>query len=116
LEFNTESRKQQIAGKNISDTVPSFLSPKTFSIFVDSIASTQNYVDGKFSTLLASVPCRGGLFGDFITYPVIAPFFKRLNTEYIPKLTLIVKDENNVVVWSSQPMTFVLEVRDSHTS
>jgi len=39
-----------------------------------------------------------------------------LNTGYIPKLTLTVKDENNVVVWSNQPMTFVLEARDSHTS
>jgi len=55
----------------------------TTSMSVDSIDSIQNYVDGKFSTLLASVPCRGGFFGDFVTYSVIAPFFKRLNTGYI---------------------------------
>jgi len=39
-----------------------------------------------------------------------------LNTGYIPKLTLTVKDEYNAVVRSNQPMPFVLEVRDSHTS
>jgi len=59
LGFDSESERELIVGKNISNTVPSFFSPKTFSIFVDSIDSTQNYVDGKFSTLLASVPCRG---------------------------------------------------------
>jgi len=56
--FNSESVRKLIAGKNISDTVPSFLTPKAFNIFLNGVDPTQNYVDGKFSTLLASVPCR----------------------------------------------------------
>jgi len=109
LGFNTESRRQQIAGKNISDTIPSFLTPKTLNIFVDSVDSTENYVDGRFSTLLESVPCRGGQFGDYITYPVLKPLFKTLCNGYISKLNVTVKDENDSVVRSNQPMTLFLK-------
>jgi len=70
LGFNTESRRQQITGRNVSDTTPTFLTPRTLNLFVDSVDSTENYVDGKFSTLLANVPCKGGQFGDYITHPV----------------------------------------------
>jgi len=113
LRFNTKSRRQQITGKNINDTVPSFLTHGTLSIFVDSIDSTENYVDGKFSTLLANVPCRGGQFGDYITYPVLNPLFKRLCNGYISELNVTVKDERGSALQSNQPKTFVFEVRDS---
>jgi len=40
---------------NAADMVPSFLNAKTFLTFLDDIDPTQNYVDGKFSTLIVSV-------------------------------------------------------------
>jgi len=94
-----------------TDTVPSFLNPKMFEICLDGIDPTQNYVDGKFSTLLASLPCKGRLFGDLIVYSVPVPFFKKLNAFYVNQLTLTDKDEANKVIStgsSGKPMTFVL--------
>jgi len=113
LGFNRESRRQQITGRNVSDTTPTFLTPRTLNLFVDSVDSTENYVDGKSSTLLASVSCRGGQFGDYITHPIVNPLFKRLCNRYISELTLTIKDENDSPLHSNQPMTFVFEVRAS---
>jgi len=112
LVFNTQSRRRQTTGKNISDTTPTFLTPRTLDIFATSVDPTLNYVDGKFSTLLASVPCRGGQFGDYVTYPVLNPLFKRLCPVYISELTLSVKDENDSPVQSNQPMIFIFEVKE----
>jgi len=111
LGFNTEARKQQITGKNISDTTPIFLTPRTLNLFVDSVDSRNNYVDGNFSTLLASVPYRDGQFGDYITHPIVNPLFKRLCNGYISELTVTVKDDKDSPVRSNQPMTLVFEVR-----
>jgi len=116
LGFNTKSRREQITGKNISDTTPTFLTPRTLNLFVHSVDSRNNHADGKFSTLLARVPCSGGKFGDYITHLIINPLFKRLCNEFISELTVSVKDENDSPVQSNQPMTFVFEVRGSHTS
>jgi len=102
-------------GKNISDTVPTFRTPRALNIFVDSVDTRNNYVDGKFSTLLASVPCSGGKIGDYITHTVVNPLFKRLCNGYISELTLTVKDENDSVVQSNQSMTFVFEVKECST-
>jgi len=95
------------------DALKDIIGREVSNIFIDSVDTRNNYADGKFSMLFTSVPCSGGKFGDYITHIVVNPLFKRLCNGYISELNVTVNDENDSVVQSNQPMTFVFEVRES---
>ena len=83
---------------------------KSLYIHLEQLNTSQNYLDGKPSTLLAVIPIENKDFGDIITVRFEHPEYKCLINDTISELTLEIRDENNKKIINHLPTSCVLEI------
>ena len=98
------------AGTYEGDRPINFASTKTLYLYLEQINTTDNYVDGAPSTLLATVGLGCHSFGDIATVRVGRPDFKCLRGDTVGELKVVIKDDTGRPLDNHNlPITVVLE-------
>jgi hypothetical protein len=85
---------------------------KSLYIHLEQLNSSDNYLDGSPSKVLAVIPVENKQFGDIISVRFEHPEFKRLTHGAITELKLEVKDTNNKTIDNhGLPISVVLEIK-----
>ena len=71
---------------------------KELRVFLDQINTTNNFLDGKPSTLLGAIPVSNKPFGKVASWQFEFPIFKKLKNGCITELSVRITDQNNIVL------------------
>jgi hypothetical protein len=83
---------------------------KSLYIHLEQLNTSQNYLNGMPSTLLAVIPIENKDFGDITTVRFEHPEYKSLINDTISELTLEIRDEKNNKIINHLPTSCVLEI------
>ena len=86
------------AGKYTGTKMVDFAKPKELHVYLDQINSTDNFVNGVPSSLLAIIPVSDISFGKCAYHSFDRPVFKNLTNGCITELSFKITDENNVLI------------------
>ena len=75
-----------------------FAKPKELHVYLDQISSTDNFVNGVPSSLLAIIPVSDIPFGKCVHLSFDRPVFKNLTIGCITELSFKINDENEVLI------------------
>ena len=101
-----QANKTYIGDKSID-----FATIKCLYIYLDQINTSQNFLNGAPSTLLAVIPIENKEFGDVVSVRFENPEFKHLSNGTITELNVTVRDENGHKINNhGLPMSTVLEI------
>ena len=85
---------------------------KSLNIHCNQINTTNNFFDGKPSSILANVPVMDNIFGNMQTYQFNNPMYKKLGNGTISVLEFSILDQNNkeITHHSEVPISAVIEI------
>ena len=85
---------------------------KSLYVHLEQLNTSQNYLDGAPSTILAVIPVPNKEFGDVVTTRFEHPEYKKLINGIISELKLEVRDEHNTKIDNhGLPISCVLEIK-----
>ena len=89
---------------------------KNIYVHLEQLNISDNFLDGKRSTVLAIVPVENKKFGDITTVRFEHPEYKSLSGGTIYELKLSIRDENNKEINNNKlPISCVLEIIEDKT-
>ena len=97
------------AGRHTGHKMIDIAKTKELHVFLDQINTTNNFLDGKPSTLLGIVPVSNKPFGKVIFCRFEFPIFKKLINGCITELSVRITDQNNTVL-DCHDLPIIIEV------
>ena len=97
------------AGKHTGHKMIAIAKTKELRVFLDQINTTNNFLDGKPSTLLGIVPVSNKPFGKVVSCRFEFPIFKKLINGCITELSVRITDQNNTVL-DNHDLPIIIEV------
>lgn len=111
LGFNINKRRFVVNETHYGKKAVDFAIYKSLYIHLEQLNTSQNYLDGMSSTLLAVIPIENKNFGDIITVRFEHPEYKCLINGTISELIVEIRDENNKKINNHLPTSCVLEIK-----
>lgn len=96
--FDETTLKTETKGAQLGKVIENgylYLSPLCLYLYLDCIDTSVNFLNGKRSTLLTSIPIGNTDVGEIFTYQPSSDNFKKLYSGDINHIRLIIKDEND---------------------
>ena len=103
-------RKFAVNETHYGERAVDFAVYKSLYVHLDQLNTSNNYLDGMPSTVLAVVPVENKEFGEITTVRFEHPEYKCLVNDAIAELKLEIRDENNNKVINHLPINCVLEI------
>lgn len=103
-------RKFAVNETHYGERAVDFAVYKSLYVHLEQINTSNNYLDGMPSTVLAVVPVENKEFGEITTVRFEHPEYKCLVNDAIAELKLEIRDENNNKVINHLPINCVLEI------
>lgn len=103
-------RKFAVNETHYGERTVDFAVYKSLYVHLEQINTSNNYLDGMPSTVLAVVPVENKEFGEITTVRFEHPEYKCLVNDAIAELKLEIRDENNNKVINHLPINCVLEI------
>ena len=100
-----------VAGVHTGARPVSFATLRSLHVHLEQLDTFQNCIDGKPSTLLATVGLGGGAFGDIATTCIEGPIYKPMVGGPISELKVVIRDDSGKMLDNHDlPISLVLEV------
>ena len=105
-----ESKDIYDEGTFVSEKPVNFVPTTSLYIHLEQINTTENFINGRPSTLLGVLPIPAKAFGEAITINFQHPEFRNLEAGTISELKLQVRDDNNKTINNNNfPINILLE-------